>query len=125
MIRRFIRGYWIVLFAGLASLSITIGVWQWLSREQQQSLATAFELESEQRSEAIKRHFLTETILVDALTALYSSPRRVTEAEFDAFASTLFSNTSSVASVQFVSAGERGDGFPVEYSTSPDGLAPK
>jgi two-component system sensor histidine kinase/response regulator len=125
MIRRFIRGYWIVLFAGLASLSITIGVWQWLSREQQQSLATAFELESEQRSEAIKRHFLTETILVDALTALYSSPRRVTEAEFDAFASTLFSNTSSVASVQFVSAGERGDGFPVEYSTSQDGLAPE
>lgn len=125
MIRRFIRDYWIVIFAGLASLSITVGVWQWLSREQQQSIATAFELESEQRSEAIKRQFSSETSLVNALTALYSSRHRVEEAEFKAFAGSLLSKTSRVASVQFMSAGKRGDRYLVDYSASPDGLAPE
>lgn len=125
MVTRLIRNYWIVILAGLASLSVTVGVWQWLQREQHQSLATAFELESEQRAEAIKRHFSSETGLVDALVALYSSSHDVDGEKFRAFADSLISKTSSIVSVQFVPASASGDRFPAEYSVSPDGAAPE
>lgn len=124
MIARWIKAYWIVVLAGLASVSITLGVWQWLQQEQQQSLATAFELESEQRAEAIKRHVSSETSVVDALTALYNSSRSVERDEFRAFAESLIANTSSVISVQFLPADLDGR-LPVEYSVSPDGSAPR
>ena len=71
MIGRILNSYLVVLIAGLASLGITVGVWQWLSLEQKQSTATTFQLEAEQRAEAMKRQFASETHLIDALVAYY------------------------------------------------------
>ena len=123
MIRRLLTGYWMVVIAGLASLAITIAVWQWLAREQQTSLATSFALESEQRAEAMKRQFDSETSLIDAISAYYNAAPSVSRQEFSAFTSVLLADVSSIDSVQFLGA-DKGDSFIAEFTEVPEGAPP-
>lgn len=122
MIGRILSGYWVVLLAGLASLGMTIAVWQWLSREQQQSVATAFQLESEQRAEAMKRQFDSETSPIDALIAYYRVSSGINQEAFTAFSAPLLSDVTSLESLQIVGVGGRPGSFPVLYAETPDGL---
>lgn len=119
MTQRTLSGYWVVFMAGLASLLMSVAVWQWLSREQQTSTETSFSLESEQRSEALKRQFDTETNLVDSLVAYYNASPNISGQEFSGFAKALLADVTSIESVQFVNA--EGSRFPVKYVEFPDG----
>lgn len=116
MIGQILRGYWVVLIVGLASLGMTIAIWQWLSSEQRQSTATKFELESEQRAEAIKRQFASETNLIDVLSAHYRTARTLSRAEFNTFVQALQSDMSSIEFVQGVAAVPRARRTAVERS---------
>ena len=124
MIGRILNSYLVVLIAGLASLGITVGVWQWLSLEQKQSTATTFQLEAEQRAEAMKRQFASETHLIDALVAYYGVSGKVGPEAFAAFSGALLSEVTSIEAVQFVRAGPDPGYYPVEYSQAPDGSVP-
>ncbi|MBB4640534.1 response regulator [Rhizorhapis suberifaciens] len=123
MIKPSISGYGVVFIAGLVSLAIAIAVWQWLSREQQTSIETSFSLESEQRSEALKRQFDSETNLVDSLVAYYNTSPNIGRKEFSGFAKALLADVSSIEAVQFVNVAD--NRFPVEYVEVPEGAAPQ
>jgi len=95
-------GYRFVAVVGLASLLLTLGVWQGLRAEQQRSVETQFTLEADQRAEAIKRQFTSETGVVTALLAFYRGSPTVDQDHFKAFSSAFLSGLSSIESLQWV-----------------------
>ncbi len=97
-----IRGYWLVAIAGVVSVLLTIGVWQWLVTEQRRSIETQFELEAEQRAEGLKRQFASETGVVTALQAFYRGSDNVDRRRFEDFSGAFLTDLSSIDSVQWV-----------------------
>ncbi|WP_436016285.1 response regulator [Phenylobacterium sp. LjRoot219] len=95
-------GYRFVVVVGLASLLLTVGVWQGLRVEQQRSVETQFTLEAEQRAEAIKRQFSSETDVVTALRAYFRGAENIDQRQFNAFSSTFLSGLSSIDSLQWI-----------------------
>ena len=95
-------GYWFVVLAGVVSLLLTLGVWQWLSIEQRGLVATEFGLRADQRAEAIKRQFSSETTVVTALQAYYGGSEAIGQRQFEAFCDTFLTQQTSVDSVQWV-----------------------
>ena len=95
-------GYWLVVIAGVVSVLLTIGVWQWLVTEQRRSIETEFELEAEQRAEGIKRQFSSETGVVTALQAYFRGSEDVDRRQFEDFSGAFLTELSSVDAVQWV-----------------------
>jgi two-component system sensor histidine kinase/response regulator len=98
---RLSAGYWFVVFAGLVSLAMTLGVWQWLLYEQRQSIRIQFALEAEQRTESIRRQFSSEANVVNALVAFYKGSQRVEREEFKAFSQVFLADLPGLDSLQW------------------------
>jgi signal transduction histidine kinase/DNA-binding response OmpR family regulator len=95
-------GYRFVAVVGLASLALTLGVWQGLRADQQRAVDTQFALEADQRAEAIKRQFSSETGVITALKAYFGASPAVDQRQYKAFASVFLSGLSSIDSLQWI-----------------------
>ena len=94
-------GYWFAVIAGVVSMLLTLGVWQWLASEQRQAISTEFGLQAEQRGEGVKREFSSETAVITALQAYFAGSDTIDGPRFKAFADTFLTNLTSIDSVQW------------------------
>jgi signal transduction histidine kinase/CheY-like chemotaxis protein len=118
--------YWFAGLAGLVSILLTLGVWQWLLSEQRRSVETEFALEAEQRAEGIKRQFASDTVVVRALLGFYQGSETVDRQQFKAFSGIFLTDLSSLDSVQwvpYVPGSGRDASFPVAFAESSFGDA--
>jgi CHASE1-domain containing sensor protein len=118
--------YWFAGLAGLVSILLTLGVWQWLLSEQRRSVETEFALEAEQRAEGIKRQFASDTVVVRALLGFYQGSDTVDRQQFKAFSGIFLTDLSSLDSVQwvpYVPGSGRDASFPVAFAESSFGDA--
>lgn len=95
-------GYRFVAGVGLIGVLLTAGVWHGLRTDQQRSVETQFTLEADQRAEAIKRQFSSETGVVTALLAYFRGAESIDQRQFKAFSSTFLSGLSSIESLQWI-----------------------
>lgn len=92
---------WLAICVGLLSLLLTCTTWQFLRSRELQVATTQFELDAEERIQAINREFGENLGIIYALTAFYLGSQNVERHEFRAFSIPLLSRNPSVKSLQW------------------------